>query len=184
MAVAADDLVHGSRRICQRVAASEDFRVARHVVLYAARRGEVDPGHLGPLMATRSGCRSYYPRVEDGGLVFRRATASDLSPGRFGIPEPPPDAAQLDPEAGRVLFLVPGLGFDRFGRRLGSGQGYYDRALPRYVDARRMGLALEEFVLDRLPTDPWDVPMHAIVTPLNVFVVDPGGANSGDWPWR
>jgi 5-formyltetrahydrofolate cyclo-ligase len=165
------------------VAASAALREACHVVLYAARPAEVDPAGLGTALA--SGRAIYYPRVEGDNLVFCRSTFADLVPGRYGIPEPPARAPRLRPDATGIAILVPGVGFDRSGTRLGTGKGYYDRALPTYPNARRIGLALDACVVDRLPSDPWDVPMQAITTELNLLIVDARvGAYPGDSPWR
>src|SRR5262249_62364793 len=78
-----------------------------------------------------------------------------------GLPPPPP---------GRdALFLVPGLGFDPGGTRLGRGGGHYDRALAHHPAALRIGLARETQILSSLPRDPWDQPMDAVVTERRIL---------------
>ena len=63
------------------------------------------------------------------------------------------------------VFLVPGLLFDRAGRRLGRGGGHFDRLLARACPgALRVGVCVAERVVDELPEGPWDVRMHRIVT--------------------
>lgn len=90
---------------------------------------------------------------------------SDLAPGPFGIPAPTgpglgPDALGL---AGWVW--LPGLAGTPDGRRLGTGGGWYDRALAWASPTARLGLLLhDDEVLDDLPTDPWDRPVHLLVT--------------------
>jgi 5-formyltetrahydrofolate cyclo-ligase len=63
------------------------------------------------------------------------------------------------------LIVTPGLAFDARGSRLGRGGGFYDRFLaePQLV-AARVGIALDEQIVDAVPTDSWDVSMHAVVT--------------------
>jgi 5-formyltetrahydrofolate cyclo-ligase len=66
--------------------------------------------------------------------------------------------------------VVPGVAFDRKGRRLGQGFGYYDRflgALPEGVT--RVGLAFWHQVVPEVPVDAWDVPVHALVTEEGVI---------------
>ncbi len=69
--------------------------------------------------------------------------------------------------------IVPGLAFDRAGNRLGRGKGVYDRFLSTLPPTTlRIGLVPSALVADRLPTEPHDVPMHAVVTELGV--IEPG----------
>lgn len=65
-----------------------------------------------------------------------------------------------------ALVLVPALAVDRAGRRLGRGGGSYDRALAR-VPAGTVVAALlfTGELVDRVPTDPWDRSVTALVSP-------------------
>jgi 5-formyltetrahydrofolate cyclo-ligase len=181
-ALAPSDVARASRAICDRVASLPDFRQAAVVVLYAARRGEVDPRALEDL---GSGKAFFYPRVEGDRLAFREATLERLEPGRYGIPEPPADATALSHDVAAAVVMVPGLGFDRAGARLGTGKGYYDRTLPAYGSLRRVGLAMDAMIVEAVPTDPWDVPMHVVVTERDLLVpAVVGGPGIGDFSWR
>ncbi len=181
--IPAGDLAGAGGVACGHLAATAEFRRARHVVLYAARVGEVDPRPL-EAHAGASGAATYYPCVEGEQLAFRRAAFAELKPGRFGVPEPARAAPLLDPATDDIVVIVPGLAFDRRGGRLGTGRGYYDRALPALPGALRVGLALQAFVVDRIPTEPWDVPVHAIVTERGLIRADRDvGAPSGEHPW-
>jgi 5-formyltetrahydrofolate cyclo-ligase len=62
------------------------------------------------------------------------------------------------------LALAPGLGFDESGRRLGRGQGYYDRLLAEIIGAK-CGVAFDEQVVGQLPAQEHDVSMNFILTP-------------------
>jgi 5-formyltetrahydrofolate cyclo-ligase len=66
--------------------------------------------------------------------------------------------------------LVPGLGWDRSGGRIGRGAGYYDRlfADPEWRGFR-CGLFFAAQEADVLPTDPWDAPLDAVVTEREVW---------------
>ena len=88
----------------------------------------------------------------------------ELHPGKFGIPEPV--APHAKEEATPDLFIVPGVAFDVTGLRLGMGGGYYDRllALPCHADAVRVGFAYSFQIVNSLPKDAWDVPVHAVCT--------------------
>lgn len=62
------------------------------------------------------------------------------------------------------LIVTPLLGFDRAGRRIGYGAGHYDRAFQQFPGAHRIGFAWAMQEVTCVPHDPWDVPLHAIVT--------------------
>ena len=97
------------------------------------------------------------------------AGPADLRPGRFGILVP--SAAPEGPEAiARAdLVLVPAVAVDRTGNRLGRGGGYYDRSLALADPGTRLLSVLDpEDVLDEVPAEPHDVPVHGVVTPDGV----------------
>ena len=68
---------------------------------------------------------------------------------------------------GQLAFLVvPGVGFDAQGHRLGYGAGYYDRYLPRLSPQTPLwGAAFDEQLLDLLPMEEHDIPLTGVVTP-------------------
>ena len=71
-----------------------------------------------------------------------------------------------------AAILVPGLGFTPSGERLGRGAGFYDRFLKKYPQALRVGIALEEQMIDRLPTEPWDEKVDVILTDRGIHEVN------------
>lgn len=94
---------------------------------------------------------------------------SDLGvKNRFGIAEPPPSFAPVDPKAIDVV-LVPGLVFDLAGNRVGYGRGYYDRFLPTTA-AHKIGVAFDFQVCEKLPQEEHDVKMEALVTPTKIYI--------------
>lgn len=167
--IPADAVASLSASICARAAELAAFRVARHVVAYAPIGREVDPTALASA-ALESDRNVYYPRMVDADIEFVRATPSTLSRGSRGFPEPPPGDL-LPADGPEVCFLVPGLGFDAKGNRLGRGAGCYDRALARHPRAVRIGLAYAVQLVPMLPVDDWDIDMHAVVTEAQVHLV-------------
>ena len=126
---------------------------------------EIDPG---PLMASfaAAGAQLCLPVVQgrDRPLVFRCWRAGDTLEARaFGVKEPTDRAPETVPD----LVLVPLVGVDRQGVRLGFGAGYYDRTLARLRKAgevRVVGLAYPEQCVDRLPCEDHDQRLDALVT--------------------
>lgn len=96
------------------------------------------------------------------------AGPGSLQPGPLGIPQPASSGTGLGAAAiaqADVVWL-PGLAGTPHGDRLGAGGGWYDRALAwARPDAVRGLLLFDDEVLQNLPTDPWDEPVHALVTP-------------------
>jgi 5-formyltetrahydrofolate cyclo-ligase len=88
---------------------------------------------------------------------------SALVPSTFGVPEPigseiPAAAENID------TIILPMLGFDRQGGRIGYGAGYYDRFLSKNLNLRKIGIAFSCQEVDNLPVDENDIPMDSIVT--------------------
>ncbi|MGX8906570.1 5-formyltetrahydrofolate cyclo-ligase [Streptomyces netropsis] len=85
-----------------------------------------------------------------------------------------PDGERLGPDAvtGADTVLLPGLAVDGRGMRLGRGGGSYDRVLARLERAgatpARVVLLYDEEVVARVPEEPHDHPVHAVVTPGGV----------------
>jgi len=83
----------------------------------------------------------------------------------FGTLAPEDGAPRVEPD----VILMPLLGFDRQGTRLGYGGGYYDRTLARLPKRPRLvGFAFARQEIDHIPRDAHDVPLDAIVTELGV----------------
>lgn len=123
---------------------------------------EVDPTPI-LFAALDRGLSVALPHVSgrDAPMRFLRWEPGDvLVPGAFGLLQPRSDAEEVSPD----LILTPLVGFDRALARIGKGAGFYDRAFARLPDARRIGLAWSVQEADAVPTDPWDVPLHAVAT--------------------
>jgi len=89
-----------------------------------------------------------------------------LYPSGFGTLAPPDDARRAEPD----IILMPLLGYDRSGTRLGYGGGYYDRTLASMSKLPRLiGFAFAAQELDFIPREPHDVPLDAVVTEQGVL---------------
>lgn len=85
----------------------------------------------------------------------------------FGTLAPEDGAPRAVPD----VILMPLLGFDKHGTRLGYGGGYYDRTLARLEKRPRLvGFAFARQEVDHIPRQAHDVPLDAIVTELGVRV--------------
>jgi len=154
-----------SEAVTNRLMTLPEIAQAHVVMVYGAAPDEVDPRGCEQPLRDR-GARIIYPRVEGDRLeVVEVSVNSVFSTGFAGIQEPlgPP----TDPQTVDVV-VVPGLGFDRAGRRLGQGKGYYDRLLPA-MRAIRIAVAFDEQIVDEIPADAHDQTMDVIVTPSQLI---------------
>ena len=170
---------HGARAVacesmCALIVASEAFADAEMVLAYVPVGSEADV--LGVAAAAfSSGKRVAIPRTDGEALVFdevEAATLVSLAPGLFGIPVAPRPRPVM-PTAS-TLVLVPLLAFDQRGNRLGSGKGFYDRFLASFPGSV-IGVAFADQEVARVPTEPHDRRLGAVVTDLALrFTVDAG----------
>jgi len=141
-----------------------DDGVERTVLLYAADPDEVELDGL--IMGPPAGWTVLLPRVVDGDIIaVPHRPDQDLIVGHRGIREPLGEG--VDP-SGIDVAVVPGVAFSPTGQRLGRGAGMYDRLLPRIPGALRIGVCMEDFVLDVLPSEAHDAPVDIIVTDASV----------------
>lgn len=129
---------------------------------YVAHRSEVD---ILPflLAAFHLGREVALPHVTADGSRMRFTSwfpDAALTPGLAGIPQPARVGKPLVPD----MLLVPLVGFDRACNRIGQGGGFYDRWFATHPAAMRVGVAWSVQELAPVVPDPWDMPLHAIVT--------------------
>lgn len=164
-----------SAEIARRVWTVPEVAAARVLLVFAALPDEPATDVIAE-EARRRGIDVVYPRCLDGGAMTLHGVDSPaaLRSGRFGIREPDPGACPVHEVSAIDAALVPGLAFDRTGRRLGRGAGYYDRlfADPAWRGFR-CGLFFAAAEAPALPADPWDRPLDAVVTGTEVVRVTP-----------
>ena len=166
------------------------FRRAKHISLYLPTDGEIDP-RLLLRAAQRRGKATYlpvlsaWPRTK---MVFQRVRPGDrLLPNRFRILEPRVNAHHQRQVWALDLVLLPLVGFDDVGGRLGMGGGFYDRSLA-YLARRQswrkptlLGLAHECQKVERLAQASWDVPLAGTVTDKQWYVAQTPLETAAPW---
>jgi 5-formyltetrahydrofolate cyclo-ligase len=163
-----------------------DRAINRELVAYAAQTqprliasywpfdGEPDP--MPALQALEeNGTRIALPVIR-GDAINRRLNfhhwrfGGPLRDNRYGIPEP--TGTDKVPLAEIDLVLIPLVGWEISGGRLGLGLGFYDRsfeAARQMAVPVRMGVAYELQKTDNLPMDPWDIRLHCLLSENGVF---------------
>ena len=161
-------LEESGRTIAARLLAMPEYRAAGTVFCFAGFGREVDTRPIleDALSAGKVLCLPLC--VGSGQMELRQVTdLARLSPGAFGIPEPPADspAAQVD----EVDFAILPCGIcDHAGHRLGRGGGYYDRFLARYRGGTVL-LCREKLIREEIPVEPHDFPVPWVLTERGLY---------------
>ena len=142
----------------------------KRVGLYVAGDGEIDPSRITDSLLDRHKLCTLPCLAPTGVNRLRFASVSDntpMQPNRFNIPEPA--KGRRLKALGLDLILLPLVGFDNQGNRLGMGGGFYDRTLTfkrqsRSLGPKLVGLAHECQRVDRVETEAWDIPLDGILT--------------------
>ncbi|AVU73770.1 5-formyltetrahydrofolate cyclo-ligase [Pseudomonas sp. Fig-3] len=168
-----------ARGLYRQLAQHPLFRRARHIALYLPNDGEIDP-RLLLRAAQRRGKATYLPVLSpwpQTKMVFQRIRPGEkLRPNRFRILEPRMNIARQRKVWTLDLVLLPLVGFDDAGGRLGMGGGFYDRSLA-YLARRKqwrkptlLGLAHECQKVERLAQASWDVPLQGTVSDRHWYI--------------
>ncbi|MCP4410825.1 MAG: 5-formyltetrahydrofolate cyclo-ligase [Gammaproteobacteria bacterium] len=168
-----------SRKTCNTLIKLPEYQDSDTVLWYLDQRSELRTQHAIPA-ALASSKKVTIPYCVGNELhLWWLHGLDELASGSYGILEPPAhrwndhdravDVKQLD------LVIVPGVGFDRQGHRLGNGQGYYDRLLSKAgPNTLFIALCYESQIFNEIPATPTDVNMHMIITEKQIYTHDGG----------
>jgi 5-formyltetrahydrofolate cyclo-ligase len=165
-------------RVAHLLGRHPSFLRARRIGAYWSGDGELDPAPLLTLADARHK-RCHLPVLRPHPkrkLWFVRYRPGDrLRPNVYGIPEPRLRGRHILLPWALDLLLLPLVGFDADGHRLGMGGGYYDRTLAYLLQRRHwrrpllIGIAHECQRVERLQSRPWDVPLDMVVTEERIW---------------
>jgi 5-formyltetrahydrofolate cyclo-ligase len=161
-----------SEKITTTLTTQPFFLRAKRIGIYLANDGEVDPSIILDI-CHKTGKQCFLPVIHPikiNRLHFARYTKdSQLTANCFGILEPCLKHSAIVRPWSLNLILMPLVGFDRQGNRLGMGGGFYDRTLAftarmQYPVPRLVGLAHSFQELDNISPQAWDIPLNHIIT--------------------
>ncbi len=161
-----------SKSIVLNIEQSSAYTSAYHIALYYPVQGEVDLLPLTQLNTPSSANKQFslpILQAEDEPLLFARTTnQSKFEANRFSIPEPIYNENDLLAGNTLDLVLMPLLGFDKKGNRLGMGGGFYDRTFA-FLNKNAggpllMGIAYDFQEVASLHAESWDIPLDFIAT--------------------
>lgn len=149
-----------------------EFKKAKSVLFYASFRSEVET--LSCLQTViKRGKRVALPKVDKKYRclrIYEIKDVSELVSGHIGIPEPGVLRGREIDLKNFDLVVVPGVGFDIHGNRIGYGAGYYDKllsGLKKHITT--IALAFEEQIVPNVPNEGHDVKIDKIVTEKRVI---------------
>lgn len=135
------------------------------VMVYVAKEPEVMTRQLIADLIGR-GTRVIVPIIQRHNHTLRLSYLIDLSVltvSTFNVPEPIGNELPADPQDIQAT-IIPLIGFDRQGNRLGYGAGYYDRFLEQYPGIVKIGVGYACQQVDAIQHDRYDIRLDYIVT--------------------
>ena len=155
--------------IFQRIISLNQYRRAKLLLCYVSTAIEVDTRHLIE-HALGQGKQVAVPRCVEGTRhmeFYQIASLDELSPGTFGVLEPPANPERKLNHFDHSICIVPALVYDLQGHRLGYGSGYYDRFLSGY-QGFKIGITYTDCVQRHLHHGRFDVPVDLLITPAYI----------------
>ena len=149
--------------------------LAQTVAVFLSFDGELDTLPLIDQL-WRAGKRVYLPVLHPfspGNLLFLHYhPSSELVVNRLKIREPKLDVRDVLPLSQLDVLVTPLVAFDAAGQRLGMGGGFYDRTQQNWRQHRLqpVGYAHDCQQVDALPTEQWDIPLPAVITPSKTWL--------------
>ena len=163
-----EDRAEKSRIICGRLLELDAVKGSGIIMSYMAAGTEADMEIFNEEIKKRGGRLALPLSYPDG--IMEARTGGRLIKGRYGIYEPDGESSEaVDPED-ISLVIVPCVGFDSEGRRLGHGAGYYDRFLPKCKNALKTAAVFEAQRLTRVMTESSDIKMDMAVSEEKVYI--------------
>ena len=158
-----------SRLIQARVLQFPPYLLSRSVALYNPIQNEVETGAIRD-HALVTGKNVFFPRFgpEDSLELIKIESATEFSPGRFGILEPTGEGRLAGRDQEELVVFVPGVAFDLRGNRLGRGKGWYDRLIKELGEATLVAIAYDFQIVDEVPAEEWDQRVHYVITERSV----------------
>jgi len=158
-----------SKEIKEKLFGLKEYRDAKTVLFYVSYNGEVFTHDIIKEALKVKKVIVPISNKEDNTLSLSILESwDDLELGSYGILEPKKDRIKEISIDDIDLIIVPGVGFDLNGNRMGHGKGYYDKLLEK-TKATSIGLAFEFQIIEKIPTEPHDISLDKIVTESRVI---------------
>lgn len=159
-----------SRLLIEKFLATEIYRGAKILMAYASMPDELQLNELFAACLDDKKVLAIPLIVGKGEIRAVEVPDFDsLEIGAFNIPTVKETRRNSIEPAQIDCVIVPGAAFDKTGGRLGLGGGYYDKFLPRAVNAKKIAFAYDFQVVESLPLEPHDAKIDAVMTPKTML---------------
>ena len=164
------EVLEKSNLIKKRLFQMDEFKQASTILFYVSYDNEVNTHDMiKESMLNRKKVIVPVSDKEQKKLILSELKNwNDLSLCAYNILEPRKECIIEVPLDSIDLILVPGLGFDKHGHRIGHGLGYYDKLLESATD-QSIGLAFHLQILDKIYVEKHDVSIHKIITDKEII---------------
>lgn len=159
-----------SRLIQARVLQFPPYLHCGSVALYNPIQNEVETAEIRD-HALGTGKEVFFPRcgLNDSLELIEIGSATEFSPGRFGILEPTGERRLESALRKASVVFVPGVAFDASGNRLGRGKGWYDRLIKELNGVTWVALAYDFQIVGEVPAEEWDQRVNYVITERSVI---------------
>ena len=166
-----NEVLEKSNKIKKRLFELDEFKNTSNILFYVSYDNEVythdmikESKKIGKLVIVPFSDKS------NRRLILSELNNWDsLKPGSYGILEPQKNKIKKFSIEKIDLIILPGVGFDESGRRIGHGKGYYDNLLKKSKNSLHVGLAFESQIVNRVPIEKHDIPVDKIITEKRVI---------------
>ncbi len=160
-----------SNALRENILSLPEWRNARTIAGYMPMKREAQ---ITPLLESALGDKKKLflpwvtPKTNDIALAPIQELKNDLVVSHYGILEPKDELKKTTFDPVLDIILVPGIGFDKTGNRIGHGKGYYDRLLA-CTEGIRCGICFESHLVEQVPIDTYDQKMDLVITEKQVI---------------
>jgi 5-formyltetrahydrofolate cyclo-ligase len=162
-----EEVIEKSSKIKESLYALKEFKEAKNIMIYVSFNNEVDTINIIKELLEKKEKNIIVPYVVKNNPILQLSELKDfdeLEPRILGILEPKENFIREFSPKNLDLVIVPGVVFDKNGHRIGYGYGYYDRFLKIIGKSKKIGLAYQSQLVDKIPEEEHDIPMDIVVS--------------------
>jgi len=160
------EVLEKSKQIKKRLFEIDEFKNASSILFYISYGNEVfTHDMIKECLKNKKNVIVPITDVDNRKLILSKLENwKELIKGAYNILEPKEEKIKEVSIFDIDLIIVPGVGFDEQGCRIGHGVGYYDGLLKDATNSLHVGLAFEKLIVEQVPIESHDMPVDKIVT--------------------